>query len=741
MVVKQERIERLIQRLKDNDATLTEFDLRNIDGSRSYTFLSNSPVLEEFIAALRVNRTVTNVNLILRFLTNLSPPEKFALAETIGRLPNLHHLRIGSSGLAGLPLRIASTILRHAKGSLKKLTLQSIPFKGKFFYKTPNGFNTKDPEYAEFLEVLQEDYQGTLESFVLQDVEDSFDLDPLAQVLASFSNLQEVRLQSHTQFQQRLSKTSVEQLMSSRSLKSLSLKRLRLVDRTVTNVNLILRFLTNLSPPEKFALAETIGRLPNLHHLRIGSSGLAGLPLRIASTILRHAKGSLKKLTLQSIPFKGKFFYKTPNGFNTKDPEYAEFLEVLQEDYQGTLESFVLQDVEDSFDLDPLAQVLASFSNLQEVRLQSHTQFQQRLSKTSVEQLMSSRSLKSLSLKRLRLVLVLQESLVALEDNTTLERLSLEQNGMNYEGGMALAYLLGTNRTLREIRVGFNQIPDDCGSAIITAVAHNPTLKVLDLSSNELDVYTCRRVAHMLVANESALEDLNLSLNGLRDEGVSMIAGGLGENTTLRSLSLARNQISTASWVLAASLHTNQTLQRLNLADNRIQNEGCKSLAAALKINHCLTSLNLFGNELKDDSVLELNEMLRTNSTLDRVNLGNNPDLTPKAYKALQDMLMKDNHTLQHLWLPMTIDIVMPDNHISSYLNLNKIGRKQLLQELDNARIWVDAMYQASSDIHILYYLIRAIPAVVSWLPMPSMGPPTPILSSDEPFTRTIRES
>lgn len=495
-------------------------------------------------------------------------------------------------------------------------------------------------------------------------------------------------------------------------------------NHTVTDVNLILRFLTNLSHVEKLALFEAVGGLPRLDHLRFGASGLAGPALQLVNAALKKAKGTIHALTLQSIHFKGKIHYKSASAsaFNTKDPEYIEFLDILRTDHRQSLESFTLQDVEDSFDLDPLSQLLATFPNLKALTLQSHSQFNQRLSQTSVERLFNSTSLRELALKRLRLVLVLPELLVSLEDNKTLESLSLEQNGINQEGGMAVAYLLGTNRTLKEISLAHNSIPDDCGSAIAGAVSRNTVLTKLDLSSNDLDLYTCRRFAHMLVGNESALEDLALGQNALRDEGVAMIAGGLGHNRTLKSLNLAESQITEASCaVLAATLHTNETLQRLNLADNKVRDPGCVALASALKENHTLTSLNLFGNQLKDDGVLALNETLKVNNSLDRVNLGNNPDLSPITYKALQDTLMVTNTSLEHLWLPVTIHIVMPDSCIPSYLFLNKLGRRQLLEELDNAELWADAMKAASDDIHCLYYLVRANPTVVSWLPNTSL--------------------
>jgi hypothetical protein len=215
----------------------------------------------------------------------------------------------------------------------------------------------------------------------------------------------------------------------------------------------------------------------------------------------------------------------------------------------------------------------------------------------------------------------------------------------------------------------------------------------------------------------SALKHLTINQNAFGDDGIAMVAAGLEHNTTLISLSLAETKITEASCaVIAASLRVNTTLQRLNMADNKIKDNGGIGLAESLRANSTLTSLNVQGNELRDESALRLNDTLKTNKTLERLNLGNNPHLTPTFYRALEQTLIHDNYTLVHLWLPTTIDIVMPDCTIPSMLRLNRLGRKELLDTLDDTSRWLKALNETASDIHCLYFLIRANPAVVSWL-------------------------
>jgi hypothetical protein len=109
--------------------------------------------------------------------------------------------------------------------------------------------------------------------------------------------------------------------------------------------------------------------------------------------------------------------------------------------------------------------------------------------------------------------------------------------------------------------------------------------------------------------------------------------------------------------------------------------------------------------------------MLKVNTSIERLNLANNPSITTTAYEALERILIDHNHSLKHLWLPSTVDIVMPNCKIPSFTRLNRFGRKRLLDELDNAQLWMEVMQKAlQCDLDCLYFLTRANPAVVSWM-------------------------
>ena len=491
------------------------------------------------------------------------------------------------------------------------------------------------------------------------------------------------------------------------------------LNHTITKVNVMYMIIMNLTEEEQVEFLEAVGALPRLEHLQFATSGLTGRSLRILNAGLSKTQGRLKSLSIQSIHVRGNVFFKNESTTNTNDTEFVEFLTLLGNHLKLSMESFTLQDVEDAFDLDALVDALLALPNLRELIIQAHDPLlRQRLTQQSVTRLVESQTMRSLSLRGLGLGLILSEPLMMMGDNRTLESLSLEQNGLEFSCGMAIAYFLSVNRTLKELNLSSNTIPDDCGSAIAAAVADNNTLISLDLTANILELHTSRRIAHLLARSDSALQVLTLNQNPLHDEGVAMIAAGLERNTGLKELSLAETKISDASCsVIVASLQTNTTLERLNLANNKLRDTACIALSVALENNSTLTSINLQGNELQDNGVLRLAQMLKINTTIERVNLGNNPKLTTTSYEAIQSVLIDHNYSLRHLWLPTTVEMVMPNCKIPSFTLLNRLGRKKLLEQLDNAELWMEVMEKAlQCDLDVLYFLTRANPAVLSWM-------------------------
>jgi Ran GTPase-activating protein (RanGAP) involved in mRNA processing and transport len=479
----------------------------------------------------------------------------------------------------------------------------------------------------------------------------------------------------------------------------------------VRKVNIVLRFLESLSLEQKQQLFQTVGALPALDHLRVGSSGLSGVALQLISRALSHTI-NLKSLELQSIHFRASMHHATNNAMNTEDDDFVEFCRVLKS--VQSLKSFALEDVEETFDLNALVTVLTELKGLQKVTMKSY-KFPDapRLSATSLHMLSSSTNIKSLELKRMRLHELLPAFILSLEENSALKHLNLEGNQMARECGAAIAYLLQFNTTLEELYVGCNLLPDESGREIANALSNNTSLKHLSLHTNFLDVDSATTLSNILMDDGGChLEFLDLSQNSIKDEGGTSLALALNTNTTLKTLLLSETKVTKQTCnFLGTALAVNATLQRLNVADNKIDDDGCISLAEALKRNASLQSLNLYGSKISNVGVVAMARAMEENSSLVQLNLSGNECSGDLCREAMKSMI-KDNMTLKHLWLPESAS----SPTITFFIKLNRIGREQLLAQLDNVKLWMQALLSAHDDVAAIHYLIRANPAVVSFL-------------------------
>jgi hypothetical protein len=487
------------------------------------------------------------------------------------------------------------------------------------------------------------------------------------------------------------------------------LEGLRL-NTTIRRVNVVLRFLDSLSDDEKIQLFGAVGSLQMLESLRVGSSGLAGIAVKLVSEAISQAS-NLEVLTLHSIHFRKTVCYKSSKPTNVNDEEFIEFCKVLGS--LKNLKSFTLDDVEDTFDLNPVLKAVAALPALESLSFKSYDFSREaRLSAESLELLSSSSTLKTLALKRLHLTTLLPKFILDLESNNTLQSLNLDSNQMGQECGAAISYLLRFNDTLLELNLGCNCLTDDSGTQIARALLMNTTLKALSLQANYLRIPTATAIGDLLGNDACHLESLDLSRNYIEEEGGTSLAIGLRTNTRLKSLFLSETRITrTTCDFFASTLTLNRSLERLVIAGNKMDDQGCLGLAEALEVNTTLKSLNLYGNQIGNVGAVALSRALEANSSLEQLNLASNRVLTMESCIALEET-MKKNMTLKHLWLPNT----NPDSTIPNYINLNRVGRGALLQEMDNAPLWCEAILQIKEDLFGLFYLIRSNPAVVTYI-------------------------
>lgn len=136
----------------------------------------------------------------------------------------------------------------------------------------------------------------------------------------------------------------------------------------------------------------------------------------------------------------------------------------------------------------------------------------------------------------------------------------------------------------------------------------------------------------------SSLSTLNLSDNMIAAKGMEALSIPLARKTSLRSLTLAGNQLGDDSMDKVGMVLSMVSITSLNLGQNQISCTGAGILASTLSpdmpASQYLTRLDLHGNEIAAKGAEAIAQALMSNTTLDHLNLGKRQ----KCYRAAGDI-------------------------------------------------------------------------------------------------------
>uniref|UniRef100_A0A673HXP3 Uncharacterized protein n=1 Tax=Sinocyclocheilus rhinocerous TaxID=307959 RepID=A0A673HXP3_9TELE len=217
--------------------------------------------------------------------------------------------------------------------------------------------------------------------------------------------------------------------------------------------------------------------------------------------------------------------------------------------------------------------------------------------------------------------------------NCTLEKLGLSECNVTEEGYKALASALRSNPShLIELDLTGND-PGQSGVKQLSDLLQDPNL--IDAA--------CQYVTGIVGKNPLLLRELNLSECELGDTRVNQISALL-----LRKCGLTEESCS----ALATVLRSNSSLKELDMSNNNLQDSGVKKLQNGLEnINCTLEKLGLSNCSITEEGYLALASALRSNpSHLIELDLtGNYPGQS--GVKQLSDLLQDPNYQLKTLRL------------------------------------------------------------------------------------------
>ncbi|KAK7503261.1 hypothetical protein BaRGS_00005526, partial [Batillaria attramentaria] len=230
----------------------------------------------------------------------------------------------------------------------------------------------------------------------------------------------------------------------------------------------------------------------------------------------------------------------------------------------------------------------------------------------------------------------LQPLFVALKENMRVQKLLLEEVGLDSHGAQSLANGLAENVTVSYLSLSGNPLGAEGLVHVVCLLRSNKIIQSLDLSDTQLGGEAVPLLSHLIKEN-SSLRFLDLSRNKLEDSGLRALAAAIGENTGLEFLRLAWNRIRlNGAAAIGQCLTVNGRLRVLDVSWNGLGYQGAVGFADGLKDNDVLQELDLSHNTIHWDAAQVLAKGLAKNSTLKILRMGGNPISTTGAMDLME---------------------------------------------------------------------------------------------------------
>ena len=208
----------------------------------------------------------------------------------------------------------------------------------------------------------------------------------------------------------------------------------------------------------------------------------------------------------------------------------------------------------------------------------------------------------------------------AICNNTGLNELHLDDNNLG-KGLLHIAKALQQLNSLKVLRVEHSNMPREVCNELAVAIKCNQSLNTLQLCCNNLQ--SSINVILQALSKISSLRVLDLRYNQLDEDVGEYLSSAIQNNAGLKELNLQNNNIGKGILQIVKSLKQLNSLQVLSLASTNMPKEACKELALVIECNQCLKELNLSDNNLQS-SVIVILQALGKLSTLEILSLHSN---------------------------------------------------------------------------------------------------------------------
>ncbi|XP_050960311.1 ribonuclease inhibitor-like, partial [Labeo rohita] len=236
-----------------------------------------------------------------------------------------------------------------------------------------------------------------------------------------------------------------------------------------------------------------------------------------------------------------------------------------------------------------------------------------------------------------------------------LNTLMLNDCGLTDKSCSALATVLGSDTSLKELNMSNNNLQDSGVKLLCHGLGNMKChLEILRLSDCSITEEGYKALASALRSNPSHLIELDLTGNDPGQSGVKELSDLLQDpNCQLKTLRFLGPAADEACQYVTGIVGKNLLLLReLNLSKHELGDTRVNQIAALLQDKHCqLNTLNLYDCSITEKQCLILTSALKSNpSHLRELNLSRNK-LGDSGVKNLSDLLMNTQFKLEKLHL------------------------------------------------------------------------------------------
>ncbi|XP_075048433.1 NACHT, LRR and PYD domains-containing protein 12-like isoform X2 [Mixophyes fleayi] len=197
----------------------------------------------------------------------------------------------------------------------------------------------------------------------------------------------------------------------------------------------------------------------------------------------------------------------------------------------------------------------------------------------------------------------------AIGNNQSLRKLDLSVNSLEgpYLGQLATALSCPTCR-IEELLLNANMLTDKSSSPLASVITNNQSLRILNLSHNNLEGPHFLELVTALSRPTCRIEELLLSYCKLTDSSCSMLTFAIKDNQSLRKLNLSGNNLEGPHFCDLVTALSSPTcrIEELHLNNNDLTDSCCSQLASAIRTNQSLSILDMSGNHLGGPYFFEL---------------------------------------------------------------------------------------------------------------------------------------